>query len=61
VAETTSITGVRNLATEPGRGVVVQHVGRVVTRPDGTQIFLNGKYPEFVEDYMDEDFCAALS
>jgi hypothetical protein len=52
---------VRNLATEPGRGVVVQHVGRVVTRPDGTQIFLNGKYPEFVEDYMDEDFCAALS
>jgi hypothetical protein len=33
VAGTTSLFGVRNLATEPGRGVVVQHVGRVVIGP----------------------------
>jgi hypothetical protein len=61
VPGTISITGVRNLATEPGRGVVVQHVGRVVIGPDGTPISLSGKYPEFMEGYMSEDFCAALS
>jgi hypothetical protein len=61
VAGTTSLSGVRNLATEPGRGVVVQHVGRVVIGPDDTPIFLSGKYAEFAENYMSEDFCAALS
>lgn len=61
VAGTISITGVRNLATEPGSGVVVQHVGRVVIGPDGSPISLSGKYPEFIEGYMEEDFCAALS
>jgi hypothetical protein len=61
VAGTTSLTGVRNLSTEPGRGVVVQHVGRVVIGPDGTPISLSGKYPEFAEAYMNEDWCAALS
>jgi hypothetical protein len=61
VAGTTSITGIRNLSTEPGRGVVVQHVGRVVSDSDGNQIFLRGKYPEFVAGYMSEDWCAALS
>jgi hypothetical protein len=61
VAGTTSLSGVRNLATEPGRGVVVQHIGRVVIGPDDTPIFLSGKYAEFAENYMSEDFCAALS
>ena len=61
VAGTTTLTGVRNLATEPGAGVVVQHVGRVVTNADDEQIFLSGKFPEFEEGYMDDDFCAALS
>jgi hypothetical protein len=61
VAGTTSLSGVRNLATDPGRGVVVQHVGRVVIGPDDEPIFLSGKYPEFAENYMSEDFCAALS
>ena len=58
-AGTTTLTGIRNLAT--GRGVVVQHVGRVVTNADDEQIFLSGKFPEFEEGYMDGDFCAALS
>jgi hypothetical protein len=61
VAGTTSLTGVRNLATEPGRGVVVQHIGRVVIGPDGTPISLSGKFAEFAENYMSEDWCAALS
>jgi hypothetical protein len=61
VAGTVSITGVRNLATEPGRGPVVQHVGRVVIGPDGSPISLSGKYAEFMEGYMEEDFCAAIS
>ena len=60
-AGTTTITGVRNLSTVPGGGVVVQHVGRVVTDDsNGEQTFLSGKYPEFAEDYMSEDYCAAL-
>ena len=59
VAGTTTLTGIRNLATD--RGVVVQHVGRVVTNAEGEQIFLSGKFPEFEEGYMDDDFCAALS
>jgi hypothetical protein len=61
VAGTTSLTGVRNLATDPGRGVVVQHVGRVVIGPDGEPISLSGKYADFAENYMSEDFCAAVS
>ena len=59
-AGTTTLTGVRNLSTEPGRGVVVQHVGRVVVDSNGEPISLSGKYPEFIEGYMDDDFCAAL-
>jgi hypothetical protein len=61
VAGTTTITGIRNLSTDPGAGVVVQHVGRVVTNADDEQIFLSGKFPEFEEGYMNDDFCAALS
>jgi hypothetical protein len=58
---TTTITGIRNLSTTPGEGVVVQHVGRVVTNSDDEQIFLAGKFPEFEEGYMNDDWCAALS
>jgi hypothetical protein len=61
VAGTVTLTGVRNLSTQPGEGVVVQHVGRVVIGPDGEPISLSGKYPEFESAYMDQDFCAALS
>jgi hypothetical protein len=61
VAGTTTLTGVRNLSTVPGKGVVVQHVGRVVIGPDGDPISLSGKYAEFEEGYMDQDFCAALA
>jgi hypothetical protein len=60
-AGTTTLTGVRNLSTQPGQGVVVQHVGRVITNSDGVQTFLSGKFPEFEEGYMDQDFCAALT
>ena len=60
VAGTTTLTGVRNLSTEPGRGIVVQHIGRTVVDPEGNPISLSGKYPEFLPGYMSEDFCAAL-
>jgi hypothetical protein len=59
-AGTTTITGVRNLSTAPGRGVVVQHVGRVVVASNGAPISLSGKYEEFEAAYMNQDFCAAL-
>jgi len=49
------------MSTVPGSGVVVQHVGRVVIGPEGEPISLRGKFPEFEEAYMDDDFCAALS
>ena len=61
LAGTTALSGARNLSTEPGSGVVVQHVGRVITNADGEQIFLAGKFPEFEATYMDDDFCAALA
>ena len=60
VAGTTTLTGVRNLSTDPSHGVVVQHVGRVVIGPDGDPVSLSGKYAEFEAAYMDQDFCAAL-
>jgi hypothetical protein len=60
-AGTVAITGVRSLSTAPGAGVVVQHVGRVLNGPDGSPISLSGKYPEFAENYMNEDWCAALA
>jgi hypothetical protein len=61
VAGTTTLTGVRNLSTDPGHGVVVQHVGRVIVGPDGDPISLSGKYADFEAAYMDQDFCAALA
>jgi len=59
-AATVAISGVRSLSTEPGAG------GRAACRscaegPDGSPISLSGKYPEFAEGYMSEDWCAALS
>lgn len=60
-AGTTTITGARNLSTDPGQGVVVQHVGRVVIGSDGQPVSLSGKYPEFEAAYMGEDFCAAVA
>jgi hypothetical protein len=33
----------------------------VITGPDGEQVFLAGKFPEFEAAYMGEDFCAALT
>jgi hypothetical protein len=61
VAGTIKITGKRNLSTVPGHGVVVQHVGRAVIGPDGQPISLSGKYPDFEDTYMSQDFCAALA
>jgi hypothetical protein len=61
VAGTTTLTGTRNMSTVPGQGVVVQHVGRVVLGPDGQPISLSGRYPDFQNAYMGEDFCAALA
>jgi hypothetical protein len=49
------------LSTEPGAGVVVEHVGRALLTLDFSPISLSGKYPEFVEGYMSEDSCAALA
>jgi hypothetical protein len=60
-AGTVTLTGIRNQSTVPGRGVVVQHVGRIVVGPDGEPISLSGKYLDFDEAYMDQDFCAALA
>jgi len=59
-AGTTTLTGIRNLSTDRGKGVVVQHVGRVITDANGVQIFLSGKFPEFDPNYTSQDFCAAL-
>jgi hypothetical protein len=61
VAGTVTITGKRNLSTVPGQGVVVQHVGRAVVGPDGQPVSLSGKYPDFENAYMNQDFCAALA
>ena len=61
LAGTTALSGARNLSTESGSGVVIQHVGRVVIGPDGEPISLSGKFPEFEAAYMGEDFCAALA
>jgi hypothetical protein len=61
VAGTTALSGVRNLSTKAGAGVVVQHVGHVVVGPDGEPVTLRGKFPEFEAAYMDQDFCAALA
>jgi hypothetical protein len=61
VAGTVTITGKRNLSTVPGRGVVVQHVGRAVIGPDGQPVSLSGKYADFENAYMNQDFCAALA
>jgi hypothetical protein len=33
----------------------------VLNGPDGSPISLSGKYPEFAENYMNEDWCAALA
>jgi hypothetical protein len=60
VTGTLTLTGIRNLSTDPGHGVVVQHVGRV-SGPEGGPTFLSGKYLDFEADYMDQDFCAALA
>jgi hypothetical protein len=60
-AGTTTLTGVRNLSTEPGRGVVVQHVGRTVVDSNGEPISLSGKYEDFEAAYMNQDYCAALA
>jgi hypothetical protein len=60
LTDTLTLTGVRNLSTDPGHGVVVQHVGRV-SGPEGAPTFLSGKFLDFEADYMDQDFCAALA
>jgi hypothetical protein len=59
-AGTTTLTGIRNLSTVPGRGVVVQHVGRSVDS-NGVPISLSGKFEDFEAAYMNQDFCAALA
>jgi len=61
LAGTTALSGARNLSTEPGSGVVIQHVGRVVIGLDGEPISLSGKFPEFEAAYIGQDFCAALA
>src|SRR4051794_27649560 len=61
LAGTTALSGARNLSTEPGSGVVVQHVGHVVIGPDGQPISLRGKYLEFEAAYVGQDFCDALA
>jgi hypothetical protein len=60
-AGTVALSGARNVSTEPGSGVVIQHVGHVVIGPDGQPISLRGKYPEFEATYVGQDFCAALT
>lgn len=60
-AGTTTITGARNIATYPGQGIVLQHVGRAVLDSNGQPVSLSGRYPEFLAGYVGEDFCAALA
>ena len=61
LAGTTALHGARNLSTEPGSGVVVQHVGHVVFGPDDKPISLSGEFHDFEAANMEEDFCTALA
>ncbi|MDX6257085.1 MAG: hypothetical protein QOJ11_3419 [Frankiales bacterium] len=58
-ADTQSITGIRNLSNQPGAGVVIQSVGRLVVAPsDGQLISVHGPADDV---FLGGGFCEALS
>lgn len=59
---THSLTGYRFMATDPGRGVVIQDVGRIEFVGDQEDIvFLAGQHHVPDDENAEEVFCAALS
>jgi hypothetical protein len=59
---THSLTGYRFMATSPGRGVVIQDVGRIEYVGDEEDIvFLAGQHHVPDDSQAEEVFCAALS
>jgi hypothetical protein len=58
VADRQTITGIRNLSTQPGRGVVIQSVGRTLSTADGSLIDFSGPADDILRG---GGFCEALS
>jgi hypothetical protein len=58
LADRQTITGIRNLSTDPGRGVVIQSVGRVLSTADGKLIDFSGPADDILRS---GGFCEALS
>jgi hypothetical protein len=57
--DTQSVTGIRNLSNDPGRGVVIQSVGRLtVTASEGELISLHGPADDI---NLGGGFCEALA
>jgi hypothetical protein len=57
-ADTESLSGIRNLSTDPGRGVVIQSVGRLTVTPStGDLISLHGPADDV---NLGGGFCEAL-
>jgi DNA-binding beta-propeller fold protein YncE len=58
VAGTQTVTGIRNLATDPGHGVVIQSVGKLLMTTDGQPISFRGPADDFLNG---GGFCQALA
>jgi hypothetical protein len=58
LADRQTLTGIRNLSTEPGRGVVIQSVGRRLSTTDGTLLDFSGPADDILRG---GGFCEALS
>jgi len=59
LADVQSLTGIRNLSTEPGRGVVIQSVGRLVVRTSDGEILAVRGHADDID--RGGGFCEALS
>jgi hypothetical protein len=59
LADVESLTGIRNLSTEPGRGVVIQCVGRLVVRTSDGEILAVRGHADDID--RGGGFCEALS
>ena len=58
-ADTQSITGIRNLSTDPGRGVVIQSIGKLVVSPSTDDLIaLHGPADDV---NLGGGFCEALA
>jgi hypothetical protein len=62
VAMTDTVTGVLEIASKPGSGVVIVDVGRQVFDADGDLLFFSaGRSPRLAFQASDERYCVALS